>query len=205
MANRGFLAVLAAVLWTTALSAHHPFTAEFDTKQSFTLTGTVTRVEWQNPHVYAYIDARDTRGKVVNWKVEMGSPSALMKQGWTQTSLKSGDTVAIKAWKSKNNPTLANADSFTIGGKTMTAASSFIGAPSDQLADSSLSSQTDLLGAQSQPIGTSGTQAIGTSGTQETGTSGSQELPSTASPLAWYALLGGLSLAGAYGLHKARR
>jgi LPXTG-motif cell wall-anchored protein len=88
--------------------------------------------------------------------------------------------VMIKAWKSKNNPTLANADSFTVGGKTRTAASSFSGAPSDQLAR-----------ADTEP--------------QSTGTSGTQELPSTGSALALYALLGGLSLAGAFGLRRARR
>ena len=138
------------------------------------------KVEWQNPHVYACVDAKDNQGKDLNWKVEMGSPAALTKEGWTSTSIKTGDSVTIKAWKSKNNPTLANDDSFTIGGKTMTAASSFSGASSDQLAR-----------ADTEP------QSIGTSGTQE--------LPSTASPLALYALLGGLSLAGALGLRAARR
>jgi LPXTG-motif cell wall-anchored protein len=181
MAKRGFLAVLAAMICTVGLSAHHPFTAEFDMSQSFTLAGTVTSVEWQNPHVYTYIDAKDEQGKVVNWKVEMGSPAALTKEGWTQTSIKTGDVVTIKAWKSKTNAMLANADSFTISGKTMTAASSAHGAPSDQLA------RADA--ADPQGIGTAGTQ----------------ELPSTGSPLAFYALLGGLSLAGAFGLRAIRR
>ena len=203
MGKRGFSAVLAAVLWTAGVSAHHPFSADFDTSQTFTLSGTVTRVEWQNPHVYAYIDAKDAQGKVVNWKVEMGSPSALMKEGWTQTSIKTGEMVTVKAWKSKHNPTLVNADTFMIGGKTMTVASSFSGAPSDQLADSSLSSQTDLLGAQPpQAVGTAGSaqaeQATGTAGTQ-------QDLPATGSPLALYLLLGGLSLAGAAGFRAIRR
>jgi hypothetical protein len=175
------------------VSAHHPFAQEFDMNQSFTLSGTITKVEWMNPHVYAYVDAKDTQGKVVNWKVELASPSALMKEGWTQTTMKTGEMVTVKGWKSKTNPTLANAESFTIGGKTMTAASSFSGAPSGQLADSSLSSQSDLLGAQPQ-------QATGTAGTQDT-----QELPATGSPLALYLLLGGLSLAGAVGLRAARR
>jgi hypothetical protein len=190
MPKRGFLAILAAtVMWTTVVSAHHPFSDDFDMSQSFTLSGTVTKVEWQNPHVYTYVDAKDTQGKVVNWKVEMGSPAALTKEGWTQTSLKVGDMVAIKAWKAKNNPTLANADTFTVGGKTMTAASSFNGAPSDQLADSSLSNQADLLGGEPQATGTAGTQ----------------ELPSTGSPLALYLLLSGLSLAGVAGLRVIRR
>ena len=213
MAIRGILAVLAVMVWTTGVFAHHPFAAEFDTNQSFTLTGTVTKVEWQNPHVYAYVDAKDTQGKVVNWKVEMASPGALQKAGWSQTSLKVGEMVTIKAWKSKSNPTLANADSFTIGGKTMSAVSSFSGGPSDQLADSSLSSQTDLLSAQPQPTGTSGSaeeqQPTGTAGSaqseQAPGAADTRELPATGSPLALYLLLGGLSLAGAAGLRAARR
>jgi Family of unknown function (DUF6152) len=181
MPKRGFLALLAALMWSTAVFAHHPFTAEFDGSQSFTLTGTVTKVAWQNPHVYAYVDAKDDQGKVVNWKVEMGSPSALMKEGWTRTSIKTGDMVTIKAWKSKTNATLANAESFTVGGKTMTAASSFSAAPSDQLARAE------------------------TTEPQATGTSGTQELPSTSSALALYALLSGLSLAGAFGLRNLSR
>ncbi len=178
MAKRACVAVLAAMMWTAGVFAHHPFDAEFDSNQPINMTGTVTKVEWQNPHVYTYLDAKDAQGKVVNWKVEMGSPADLMKAGWTRTSLKAGDPVTVKGWKSKTNATLANAESFTVGGKTMMAASSFH-APSDQLARAD--------------------------NTQSTGTSGTQELPSTASPLALYALLGGLSLAGAYGLRSRRR
>ena len=181
MARRGFLAVLAAMVWTTVAFAHHPFTAEFDMNQSVTIAGTVTKVEWQNPHVYAYVDAKDDQGKVVNWKVEMGSPAQLTKEGWTQTSIKTGDMVTVKAWKSKSNPTLANADSFTFGGKTMTAASSAHMAPTDQLARADAADP------------------------RATGTAGTQDLPSTASPLALYALLSSLSLAGAFGLRAARR
>jgi Family of unknown function (DUF6152) len=181
MAKTGFLAVVAAMIWTTGALAHHPFAAEFDMNQSVTIAGTVTKVEWQNPHVYTYIDAKDDQGKVVNWKVEMGSPAELTKEGWTRTSIKTGEMVTVKAWKSKNNPTLANADSFTFGGKTMTAASSAHMAPTDQLARAN----------DADP--------------QSIGTSGAQDLPSTASPLALYALLGGLSLAGAYGLRGLRR
>jgi LPXTG-motif cell wall-anchored protein len=129
----------------------------------------------------------------------MGSPAALQKAGWTQTSVKTGEMVTIKAWKSKNNPTLANADSFMIGGKTMTAVSSFGGAPPDQLARADsrpLAEQTDLNAAP---------QSTGTSGTQDADASGTQELPSTGSPLALYLLLGGLSLAGAAGVRAIRR
>jgi hypothetical protein len=176
--NRVFLALIVAALWTGSVFAHHPFSAEFDMNQTVTVSGTVTKVEWQNPHVYAYIDAKDDQGRNVNWKVELASPSELMKAGWTQTSLRNGSMVSFKGWKSKSNPAFANADSFTIDGKTMTAASS-AQMPADQLAR-----------ADAQ---------------QQTGTSGTQELPSTASPLALVALLGGLSVAGAFGVRALRR
>jgi hypothetical protein len=179
MARRGLLAVLVAMVCTTGVLAHHPFAAEFDMNQPITLNGTVTKVEWQSPHVFAYLDAKDAQGKVVNWKVEIGSPAELTKEGWTRTSLKTGESVTVKGWKSKTNPTLANADSFTVGGKTMMAASSYYAAPTDQLARAEAAS----------PQGTAGTQ----------------ELPSTASPMALYLLLGGLSLAGGLGLRQSRR
>jgi hypothetical protein len=180
MAKKGILGVLAALIWTTGVFAHHPFTAEFDMNQPIMVVGTVTRVDWQNPHAFVFVDMKDDQGKVVNWKVEMASPAVLMKNGWGQTSLKAGDEVRIKAWKSKTNPALANADTITVGGKTMTAVSSFYGAPSAQLARAH---------RQSRAIGTSGTQ----------------ELPKTASPLMLYALLGGLALASAMGLRAARQ
>jgi len=188
MAQLKVLVVLAMV-WLAAPSAfaHHPFADEFDRTQSVTLTGTLTRIDWQNPHVYAYVDVKDAQGKVVNWKVEMGSTDALTREGWTQTSVKPGDQVTIQAWKAKSNPTLANAQSFTLpdGKKMATASSAF-------MAESQLA-QAD------EPQQTTEQQSVGTTGAQ------SEALPATASPLALYGLLGALALGGAIGLRRMRR
>jgi hypothetical protein len=194
MAQLKVLAVLAMV-WLAAPSAfaHHPFVDEFDRTQSITLVGTVTRVDWRNPHVYAYVDVKDPQGKVMNWKVEMGSTEALTREGWTRMSVKPGDQVTIQAWKAKNNATLANAESFTLpGGKKMAAASS-ASMPETQLAQGGEPRPTqEPRSAQEEP-------SVGTTGAQ------SEALPSTASPLALYGLLGALTLGGALGLRRIRR
>lgn len=180
MAQQAIVAVITALLWTTTALAHHPFSDEFDRTQIVTLAGTITKVEWQNPHVYAYIDVKDSAGKVVNWKVEMGSPDALTKEGWTRTSVKTGDQVTVQGWRAKSNNTLANADSFMLaGGKKIAAASSF-----------HMPLEGQLARAEDQ-------QQIGTTGDTEA-------LPATASPLALYAALGMLALAGALGLRVIR-
>lgn len=182
--------VVLALVWLAAPSAlaHHPFSDEFDRSQTVTLNGTLTRIDWQNPHVYASVDVKDPEGNVVNWKVEMGSTAALTKEGWTRTSLKPGDPVTIQAWRAKNTPTLANAESFTLpNGNKMAAASSAFMAPESQLARGE-PQPADQLPASEQGVGTTGTEA----------------LPSTASPLALYGLLGALALGGALGLRRIR-
>lgn len=143
MAQLRILAVVSALLWSTAAFAHHPFSAEFDSTKPVTLEGTVTQVEWRSPHVYAYVDVKDPSGKVVNWKVEMGGPEALTKAGWTRTSVKPGDQVTIQGWQARATANLANAESFTLpAGKKMAAASSFdVKEPEGQLARSGQASE----------------------------------------------------------------
>ena len=89
------LAAIALFALAAPIFAHHSFSAEFDNKQPVNLTGTVTKVEWQNPHTYFYIDVKDDKtGKVNNWACEMGSPNGLTGQGWTRNTLKLGMQVA---------------------------------------------------------------------------------------------------------------
>jgi hypothetical protein len=76
--------------------AHHSFSAEFDANQPLKFTGTVTKVEWVNPHAWLYIDVKDETGKVTNWGWEMGSPNSLLRLGWTRNSLKPGEVVTIE-------------------------------------------------------------------------------------------------------------
>jgi len=113
------------VLTAVPALAHHAFAAEFDRQKPVTITGTVTKVEWANPHARFYVDAKDETGKVNNWDFELGSPNGLMRRGWTRNSLKIGDTVTVTGWRAKNAPHVANAGTVTLAdGKKVFAGSS---------------------------------------------------------------------------------
>jgi hypothetical protein len=106
--------------------AHHSFSAEFDAQKPIKLVGAVTRVEWKNPHTWFYIDVKDESGNVTNWGLEMGSPNALMRAGWTRNSMKIGDVVTIEASRAKDGTNNANARAvvLTSTGRRLFAASS---------------------------------------------------------------------------------
>jgi len=89
--------------------AHHSFAAEYDANKSVTLTGTVTKVEWMNPHARFYIDVKNEKGNVENWEMELGSPNGLMRAGWNRNSLKVGDVVTVYGNLAKDGSKLANA------------------------------------------------------------------------------------------------
>ena len=108
------------------LLAHHSFAAEFDAAKPFTLTGAVTKVVWANPHAWLYIDVVDAETKkVTNWAVEMNSPNALMRAGWTRNSLKLGDVITVEGSLAKDGSPTGNARSVvTSTGQRLFAASS---------------------------------------------------------------------------------
>jgi hypothetical protein len=120
--------MLTAAAWLSAVvpaMAHHSFAAEFDANTPIALTGSVTKVEWTNPHTYFYIDVTDAAGKVTSWGLEMGSPNGLMRQGWTRTALKAGDIVTVEGSRAKDGSRNANARSVVLAnGQRLFAASS---------------------------------------------------------------------------------
>ena len=89
------------LLAAVPIAAHHSFEAEYDRTQKVTLKGKVTRVEWQNPHVYYYVDVADPAGTVVNWAIEVGAPNGLYRAGWRKDSLKIGDQVTVEGFRAK--------------------------------------------------------------------------------------------------------
>jgi hypothetical protein len=107
-------------------SAHHSFSAEYDAKKVVNLTGTVTKVEWMNPHVYFFIDVEGEDGKVTNWACEMGPPNGLQRSGWTRNTMKIGDEVTVNATLAKDGSKQVNARTVTMAstGNRLGAASS---------------------------------------------------------------------------------
>src|SRR5215510_3314113 len=83
------------LLAAVPILAHHSFAAEYDAAKPVKLTGTVTKVEWMNPHARFYLDVKDESGEVTNWEFELGSPNGLMRRGWTRNSMKLGDTISV--------------------------------------------------------------------------------------------------------------
>jgi hypothetical protein len=107
----GVSALLAIVFFLPSVDvrAHHSFAAQYDADKPVTLVGTVTKVEWTNPHARFYVDVKDEKGVVTNWNLELASPNVLRRNGWSRTSLNVGDEVTVEGSLAKNGTKMANA------------------------------------------------------------------------------------------------
>ena len=115
----GTLSTVAGLLLTTAHAwGHHSFAAEYDANKPITITGTVTKVEWMNPHARFYLDVKEGSGPMANWEFELGSPNGLMRAGWTRNSLKRGDVVTVEGSLAKDGAKLVNAQKITLSDGT---------------------------------------------------------------------------------------
>lgn len=112
LATKSFLATCLGLACSAPAFAHHSFAAQFDADKPVTLTGSVTRVEWLNPHIYFYVNVPDeATGKVTEYAFEMGSPNTLIRLGWSRNSLEPGDIVTVDGSLARNGMPLVNAQS----------------------------------------------------------------------------------------------
>jgi hypothetical protein len=113
--------------------AHHAFTAEFDAKKPLKLQGTITRVEWINPHSWIHIDVKNADGTVTNWMVEGGSPNALLRRGVAKETLKAGMEVLVDGYQAKDGSNRANGRDITFAdGRKLFVGSSGTEAPDER-------------------------------------------------------------------------
>ena len=109
-----FALVVGLLVSTIAGSAHHSFAAEYDANTPVTMSGTVAKIDWTNPHIHFYLDVKDDKGTVTQWKFEGYPPNMLVRQGWKKdATLKPGDVVSVFAWRARIDPNLAAAREIT--------------------------------------------------------------------------------------------
>ncbi len=112
------LSAAAAALLLAAIPvwAHHAFAAEYDVNKRVTISGTVARFDWTNPHAWLYVDGKDESDNVIRWSFEMGSPNGLLHRGWRRLELKKGDPVTVEGFRAKDGRNVANAATVTLPG-----------------------------------------------------------------------------------------
>ena len=135
MKTKVLIAITAAAVLSAAVPAvaHHSFAAEFDAKKPVKLQGTVTKMEWINPHAWIYLDVKNTDGSVTNWMVEAGAPNALLRRGWTKASLLPGTEILVEGYQAKDGANRANGRDITFkDGKKLFVGSQGTGAPDER-------------------------------------------------------------------------
>jgi uncharacterized protein DUF6152 len=136
MARRLTFATVGVALWLVVaaapVAAHHSFAAEFDAKQPVTLHGTVTQMDWVNPHSWIHLDVKNPDGTVTTWMIEGGTPNTLLRRGFTKDSLKAGTELTVEGYRAKNGANRANGRDLVLpGGHRLFLGSSGTGAPAD--------------------------------------------------------------------------
>jgi hypothetical protein len=128
MSHTTLASAVGFALFASALPshAHHSFAAEFDRDRTITVTGTVQKLEWTNPHARIYVEGKDETGKLQVWDFELGPPNGLMRNGWNRNSLKQGHQVTVEGFRSKQSDKVANARTVKLpDGRQVFAGSSF--------------------------------------------------------------------------------
>ena len=116
----------------TAVMAHHAFSAEFDEKKPVKLSGTVTRVEWVNPHAWIHVEVKNPDGTVTEWAIEGGTPNTLLRRGLTKNSLPAGTELVIEGYQAKAGGPRANGRDLTFkDGRKLFLGSPGTGAPGE--------------------------------------------------------------------------
>jgi Family of unknown function (DUF6152) len=125
-------AVLVLLLTAAPAPAHHAFSAEFDADKPIHLEGTVTKMEWINPHAWVHIDVQRADGAVEKWMIEGGTPNTLLRRGFTKNSILPGTKIVVDGYQAKDGSLKGNGRDLTLpDGRKLFMGSSGTGAPAD--------------------------------------------------------------------------
>ena len=127
------VAGLGLMLAAVPVLAHHSFAAEYDAQKPVKFQGTVTQMEWINPHAWIHMDVKQADGKTVNWMVEAGAPNALLRRGFNKQSLLAGTVITVEGYQAKDGAMRANGRDITYqDGRKLFVGSSGTGAPDER-------------------------------------------------------------------------
>jgi hypothetical protein len=116
-----FILAVGLLVAAVPVPAHHSFAAEYDAEKSVTLSGTVAKLDWTNPHIHFYLDVKSENGAVTQWTFEGYPPNMLARQGWKRDTLKIGETITVFGWRARLEPNLGAAREITFAdGRKMT-------------------------------------------------------------------------------------